>query len=96
MNRNTKQKAALARRNSRAELGKGNKGPNINSSELRALKGRKPWKGAGDPLKRGKPDYNFSTPDPQGSSYFRGMGQPVVEAPRPRPVAADLIGASAV
>lgn len=72
MNKNTKRKAALVRRNIRASGG----GANINSSVERA-KGvtrtgapRKAWRGAGDPLKRGKVDYNFTTPSP----YQRAKG----------------------
>lgn len=100
MNKNTKGKAGLDRRNNRGTGPNhgpvGAKGPNINSSLARAASGRKPWKGHGDVLKRGKPDYKLVTPDPQGATYFRGSGQiaaPVVAPPAAPREVANLIGA---
>lgn len=75
MNKSTKRKAGLDRRKNRGTGPNhgpaGAKGPNIDSSALRAASGRKPWKGGGDPLKRGKVDYNMSTLNPQGHAFFR-------------------------
>lgn len=65
----------------------------LNTGTARAASGRKPWKGGGDPLKRGKLDYNFTTPDPYGASYFRGMAQAIAApVPRRKREVVDLIG----
>lgn len=82
----------------RAELGKGNKGPNINSSVLRAASGRKPYEGNPKSCRKGGIDYNYVSPDPYGAKYFKGAGQiaaPAIEVPtrepRPRAEVTDLI-----
>ena len=88
----------------RAELGKGQKGPNINSSALRAAgktrsgAGRQSWLGVPSACRKGGIDYRYVSPDPYGAKYFKGAGQiaaPAIEVPtrepRPRAEVTDLI-----
>lgn len=71
MNKNSKRKLVHRRKLGEVKTGKGNP---TKTHGAREAAGRKPWRGAGDPLKRGKPDYKLVTPDPQGARYARTTG----------------------
>ena len=103
MNKNTKRKAVLARRKLRAEGGGANLNTSVLRSEGKTRSGapRKPWKGGGDPLKRGKVDYRFRTESPYEKrsgfmTIVKAVGESGVTMPRRKPLAqlevVDLIG----
>lgn len=67
----------------------GSKGPCIDSSGARRQSGRKPWRGCGDPLKRGLPNYWLVTPNPYA---VRLLNQPLVVAvSRPPRVTTEVV-----